>query len=74
MFCNKCGKKNSETSLFCMFCGEKLPLGCPSCGHLPPEEASFCPHCGCKLKELASYENRSKEELSFLSENTLVTL
>ena len=54
MFCNKCGKKISDSSLYCEYCDIKNEFKetCPECGKLIKKHTLFCPYCGNQLKKL----------------------
>lgn len=52
--CQKCGAQNSEESVHCCSCGEKLDkeIICSKCGCVRiPNDALFCPTCGKNLEE-----------------------
>jgi hypothetical protein len=61
--CIECGKENPDTSLFCKYCGAKLPESimkmCPDCGKENPETSRFCKYCGAELTK-PTYEPRMK--------------
>lgn len=49
-----CGHALPPDSLFCPYCGEKVPEPkaeprCPKCNSLLEKECAFCPRCGTKL-------------------------
>jgi class 3 adenylate cyclase/tetratricopeptide (TPR) repeat protein len=46
MICVLCGFDNSESSQFCLECGQTLRLVCPHCAHRLPSSANFCNKCG----------------------------
>jgi ribosomal protein L40E len=53
--CQKCGGKNKEDAVFCMFCGQDLKSQsaskmCPNCGVEQSLKAKFCGSCGTKLE------------------------
>ena len=57
-FCPVCGKRSSDTSLYCMWCGHGLSkrpddekLYCPACCSRNNAEAKFCKSCGFNLIE-----------------------
>ena len=54
MFCQNCGKDNTEGSKFCTSCGKELfyptPLFCPRCGNkITSTNINFCDKCGTSL-------------------------
>ena len=52
MFCVYCGKKISDDSSFCPYCGRnqeaKSYMYCHNCGNRLEKDSSFCPYCGNK--------------------------
>ncbi len=51
MFCEKCGKRLEDGSLFCNICGTKQPqpVFCPQCGKRLEPRSLFCNLCGASL-------------------------
>lgn len=61
--CPDCGKEVAKDSVYCNYCGVKLPEPvieeaveeeddsnkCPGCGWEITDDSIFCPKCGCKL-------------------------
>lgn len=54
-YCDKCGKKLSESARFCSYCGVKQPKKpkCVKCGAELPVDALFCHMCGVSVRETA---------------------
>ena len=45
----KCGYENTDGSLFCSACGQKLEKECHECGQKLPASSKFCSNCGANL-------------------------
>ncbi len=47
--CGKCGNYNSEDSIFCSHCANRLNNNCPDCGFKNLMQQNFCGSCGKQL-------------------------
>ena len=65
MKCSSCGKDNPDGSLFCKFCGNRLPvsnlqstnsaqLKCQRCGTVNKQGSIYCGTCGSSLQSIKS--------------------
>lgn len=63
--CPQCGGEVPLNSLFCSFCGSKVPEAetpalnmsmnkCPQCGSLVDNDSAFCTSCGCNLQPVVT--------------------
>ena len=73
MFCNKCGFKIPDESMFCPGCGVKLEIIekieisdpiCSSCGEKLIPGNKFCTKCGKPVGESGTLPNSNKNDLS----------
>ncbi|MCE3234419.1 MAG: Adenylate cyclase [Vampirovibrio sp.] len=51
--CGKCGNYNSDESIFCGHCANRLNNNCPACGYKNLWEQKFCGNCGKQLQATA---------------------
>ena len=65
--CTKCHFENSDDNVFCLGCGEKLPLTmingkniCRKCRFENPMENTFCESCGADLRITTDEKEKSK--------------
>lgn len=49
--CGKCSNYNSDDSIFCSHCGNKLNNKCPSCGFPNLPQQQFCGNCNKQLAQ-----------------------
>lgn len=51
MNCKKCGKENSDNSIYCSNCGYRLDgkKQCAGCGQMIEEDAIYCNFCGSRV-------------------------
>lgn len=65
MYCEKCGKRIADDSLFCNYCGEMLKkhdnMLCPNCGCTFAADQLYCDRCGTSLVPAASPEQHIPE-------------
>lgn len=47
--CDKCGASQSQSHLFCNYCGNKLGKACSKCGNKINSKDCFCSKCGNKI-------------------------
>lgn len=49
--CKACGAVQSQSHMFCSFCGSRIGTICKKCGGKISPKDSFCHHCGSEVKE-----------------------
>lgn len=49
--CKACGAVQSQSHMFCSFCGNRIGTICKKCGGKISPKDSFCHHCGSEVKE-----------------------
>ena len=64
MFCQNCGKDNSDGSKFCISCGKELfyptTRFCPKCGNkISSTKTNFCDKCGIPLTTSNNFEQQN---------------
>ena len=65
VFCHNCGKKNDDSSNFCIYCGTKLiieSIKCLNCGEINEPNSNFCVNCGTALKIKKETKKPTRQE------------
>ncbi|MEW4411282.1 zinc ribbon domain-containing protein [Clostridium sp. AN503] len=74
MLCPHCNAAIADDSIFCSFCGKRIPepndssdlmdgLRCPQCGAVVSADANFCTNCRSPLSETAIAEVKKRNDL-----------